>query len=56
MEQIKAQLAAKEEELGGTRAEYDQKKKEVGWGWMAELVWPRVAPHDCGCWPCAAAQ
>ena len=32
MEQIKAQLAAKEEELGATRAEYDKKKKEVGWG------------------------
>lgn len=39
VEQIKAQLAGKEEELGATRAEYDKKKKEVSWGWAGGPCW-----------------
>ena len=50
VEQIKAQLAGKEEELAATRAEYDKKKKEVGWRgrrWLVGLVVPLCAVVPC---------
>lgn len=53
VEQIKAQLAGKEEELGATRAEYDKKKKEVGWsggggGWLGWAGQCAVVPCNIG--------
>ena len=53
VEQIKAQLAGKEEELGATRAEYDKKKKEVSWsggggGWLGWAGQCAVVPCNIG--------